>query len=44
MTLAQMLDQVEDACKRAEREGKDRDLVIALRAIYLMLQEKVREK
>lgn len=41
MTKAEILNQVEDACKRAEVNGKDKDLLVALRAIYLILKSEV---
>lgn len=41
---AQILDQLEDACARAEKAGKDEDLLIALRAVYILWREKIREE
>lgn len=37
------LEDLEDALRRAETSYKDRDLLVALRAVYLLMREKVRE-
>lgn len=37
---AQILDQLEDACGRAEKAGKDKDLIVALRAVYILWRER----
>lgn len=41
---AQILDQLEDACARAEKSGKDEDLIVALRAIWMLWREKIKEE
>lgn len=41
---AQILDQLENACARAEKAGKDKDLIVALRAIWMLWREKIREE
>ena len=37
------LDQIEDCLVRAETSKKDLDLLVALRVLYLMCKDKVRE-
>lgn len=37
---AQILDQLEDACTRAEKSGKDKNLLVALRAVYILWRER----
>lgn len=37
---AQILDQLEDACGRAEKAGKEEDLIVALRAVYILWRER----
>lgn len=37
---AQILDQLENACARAEKDGKDEDLLVALRAVYILWRER----
>ena len=44
MNKIKMLDQIEDACVRAERNGKDKDLIIALRALYFLLKESIKNE
>lgn len=41
---AQILDQLEDACGRAEKAGKDGDLIVALRAVWMLWREKIKEE
>ena len=43
MNKIQMFDQLENALTRATMQGKDKDLVIALKALYLILKEQVKE-
>ena len=42
MTKTEMLDQIEDSLKRAEDGKKDIDLIVALRAIYILLLEDIK--
>ena len=37
---AQILDQLENSCARAEKAGKDEDLIVALRAVYILWRER----
>lgn len=39
---ARILDQLEDSCLRAETGKKDVDLIVALRAVYKLYEEAVR--
>lgn len=41
---AQILDQLEDACGRAEKAGKDKDLLVVLRAVWMLWKEKIKEE
>lgn len=41
MQKLEMLDQIESACIRAEKNGKDKDLLIALKAIFMLLRENI---
>ena len=38
-----LLDEVEVACVRAEKARKDVDLLVALRVLYKLLEERVKE-
>lgn len=40
---AKILDQLEDSCARAENSKKDTDLLIALRVLYLLMEERVKK-
>lgn len=44
MTTAQMLEQLETSLKRAEDGHKDVDLLVALRILYHILRQKLREE
>ena len=39
-----ILDQLEDSCGRAEKAKKDVDLIVALRVLYQMMLERVKDE
>lgn len=41
---AKILDQLEDACGRAEKARKDSYILLLLRAVYILWREKIREE
>ena len=41
---AKILDQLEDACARAEKAGKDSYILLLLRSVYILWREKIREE
>ena len=44
VTKAQMLDDIEDSLLRAEKAQKDRDLIVALRAVYMILRDEIKKE